>query len=53
MIYDYVTAYTQGFMIDSYSFASECFEHLTDSLDRLYEFNLQMIRRKSWNDPFQ
>ena len=39
-VYDYVEAYRTGFDLKVYSFADECFEHMTYSLDRLSEFNI-------------
>lgn len=52
-VYDYVESFKTGFDMQIYSFADECFAHTADSLDLLYNFNIEMIRRKSWNDPFQ
>lgn len=50
--YDYFDAWFDGFDLKKYSFADECFIHTTKSMDRLYQFNTEMIRRKTWNGPF-
>lgn len=52
-VFDYVEAFRTGFQFDTYSFARECFEHTSLSLDRLHEFHITMIRKKGWNGPFQ
>jgi hypothetical protein len=38
-LYDYIDSWRVGFDLKRYSFADECFEHTTKSLDRLYQFN--------------
>lgn len=52
-VHDYIDAFGIGFDLVSYSFAPECLEHSTASLNRLNEFHIQMIERRTWNDPFQ
>lgn len=51
-VYEYVVAFYTGYSMQDYAFADECLQYSTESLDRLYEFNLNMTRRFSWNEPF-
>lgn len=51
-LYDNINAFYVGFQFDKYNYGEECFTETRDSLDTLYEFNIEMIRRYSWADPF-
>ena len=49
---DYFVAFYDGYNMQDYAFAEECQEHGTLLMDQLYEFNLNMTRRKSTLDPY-
>ena len=49
---DYFEAFYEGYNMQDYAFAEECQEHGTALMDQLYEFNLNMTRRKSTLDPY-
>ena len=47
-----MAAFYEGYQMYDYAFAAECLQYTTATLDRLYEFNLNMTRRYNWNEPF-
>ena len=49
---DYFEAFYEGYNMQDYAFAEECQEAGTLFMDQLYEFNLNMTRRKSTIDPY-
>ena len=49
---DYFDAFYTGYNMQDYAFAEECQEYGTDLMDQLYEFHLNMTRRKSALDPY-
>ena len=49
---DYFDAFYDGYSMQLYSFAEDCQEHGRDLMDQLYEFNLNMTRRRSPLDPY-
>jgi len=49
---DYFEAFYEGYNMQDYAFAEECQESGTEFMDQLYEFNLNMTRRKSTIDPY-
>ena len=49
---DYFKAFYDGYSMSLYAFAEDCQEHGTQLMDQLYEFNLNMTRRKSAIDPY-
>lgn len=51
-IYDYIEAFYVGFQFDKYSYGEECFVDTSNSLDTLHNFNIEMIQRYTWADPF-
>ena len=51
-VFDYVSAFYTGYQMQDYAFADECLQYTTQTLDQLYEFNLNMTRRYNWNEPF-
>jgi len=51
-VYDYIEAFYVGFQFDKYSYGEECFVDTSNSLDTLYNFNIEMIQRYTWADPF-
>lgn len=51
-VYDYILAFYTGFQFDKYANGEECFENWTWSMDVLYDFRMEVIRRDDWGDPF-
>ena len=49
---DYFDAFYDGYSMQLYAFAEDCQEHGRDLMDQLYEFNLNMTRRRSAIDPY-
>lgn len=48
----YFDAFYEGYNMQEYAFSENCQESFTELMDQLYEFNLNMTRRKSAVDPY-
>jgi len=52
VVADYVNAFYEGYNFADYSFAQECLDETTSFMDQLYQFHLNMTRRREWRDPY-
>lgn len=50
-VFDYAEAFYVGFNFDRFYRGSECFENFSWSLDSLYDFRLEMLRRLDYSEP--
>ena len=51
-LYLYMNSFYTGFKFESFAFAENCWNKSALSFDSLYDFNLAMIRRYTWQEPF-
>ena len=52
-LYLYMNSFYTGFKFSDFAFAENCWNKSALSMDSLYDFNLAMIRRYTWEEPFR